>query len=339
MSFTDVMVLIVAWLATASTMRTPVRTKRSMLPSGVLLWTVACTLQIAPIYNWIDPLLGGQNVTNLIYRSLTIAALGCLEVMVIRATRGRGSSSEAVVAGLTVALVSLQTLLFLISSWPITDTYLAPYGGQAGRELFWNVMPLCVAAFSVHVIVAVGAEWRAHSVRATRWGLLLIGLAACIDLLWTAEGIVTSLLRISVNPSLLLGQGSDPIAATLLGTMVVCTGLGVALASAESFVEHVWMRVLLVRVTPIWHRVIKSAPELSLTGTKGLAGSIFALEVEHVLLRRWVEILDCERAKVFSPTRKHRSILDSIAATLAGTTPDNRQRSAAGLSGLLSAGR
>ncbi len=57
-------------------MRRPGRTKRSMLPTGVFLWAVAFTLQNPTVYAAVDPLLGGGNISNVIYRSLCILALG-----------------------------------------------------------------------------------------------------------------------------------------------------------------------------------------------------------------------------------------------------------------------
>ncbi|MCJ1697886.1 hypothetical protein MT349_19050 [Rathayibacter caricis] len=339
MSFIDAATIAVTWVAAASTLRKKMREKRSMLPSGVVLWTIACTLQVDVVYDSVDTWLGGSNITNLIYRALVIIALGCLEVMVIRATRGRGTPWEALVAAVVVAMVALQSLLWVLNSWPITDTYLSAYGGEIGREMFWNVMPICIGAFSVHVILSVGAEWRAHSIRATRWGLALIGFAAALDLLWLVENLATSAYRVVGDPGFFLGPNGDVVGAWLVGTMIACTGLGVAVASAETLVDHLWMCLLLVRATPVWSRAIKSAPELTLTGSAGLASSIFTLEVEHVLYRRWKEMLDCERAGKFIPTSAERKLLDEIARTLGGTTERTPQREHAGLSGLLSVGR
>lgn len=91
----DAITIVVATVASVSVLRKKMRERRSMLPSGVLLWSAACILQIHVVYDFIDPLLGGSNVTNLLYRILVTAALGCLEVMVIRATKGRGTPWES----------------------------------------------------------------------------------------------------------------------------------------------------------------------------------------------------------------------------------------------------
>lgn len=335
----DAITIVVATVAAVSVLRKKMRERRSMLPSGVLLWAAACILQIHVVYDFIDPLLGGSNVTNLLYRILVTAALGCLEVMIIRATKGRGTPWESLVAAIVVAMIALQALIFAVNSWPVTDTYLSEYGGEVGRELFWSVMPLCIGVFSVHVILTVGAEWRAHSVRATRWGLALIGFAAALDLLWLVENLTTSTYRVLADSRFFLGPNGDVVGALLVGTMIACTGLGVAVASAERLVDHLWMRLLLIRATPIWHRVIKSAPELTLTGSTGLASSIFTLGVEHVLYRRWKEMLDCERAGKFTPTDAERGLLEEIGRTFSGSPDETPDREHAGLSGLLTAGR
>lgn len=328
-----------AWIAWATTMRRQVRTKRSMLPTGVFLWAVACTLMTGAVYTAVDPLLGGNNVTSLIYRSLCVAALGCLDVMLLRATepeRGR-AQKEAVVAAVTAVILTVQVAVFAANSWPITDDYLTQYGGEVGREVFFNIMPLAIGAFAVHVIASVGREWNQHAVRATRWGLAMIGFSAVVDLTWMLESFVSSALRVFIDPNI-LGHGRDPVAVILVVAMILTTGLGVALASAESLVDRLWMRILVLRLDPLWRSVIRSAPQLSLGRAPYRPFSIAGPGVENVLYREWVEMLDCERAGVFTPTARQQALLDQVRDAFVGPELATTASHAGGLSGLLRAG-
>ncbi|MDO4070336.1 hypothetical protein QKG08_14880 [Clavibacter michiganensis] len=328
-----------AWVAWATTMRRQVRTKRSMLPTGVFLWALACTLTNQSVYEAVDPMLGGGNLVSLIYRSLCVLALGCLEVMLLRATEHeRGlARKEALVAAVTAVILTVQVVVFAVNEWPITDDYLTPYGGEIGREVFFNIMPLTIAAFSLHVLASVGREWGQHAVRATRWGLAMIGVSAIVDLTWFVEGIVSSALRVFVDPSV-LGHGRDPLAQVLVVAMIATTGLGVALASAESMVDRLWMRILVMRLGPLWRSVIRSAPQLSLGGARWSMLSITGPGVENVLYRRWVEMLDCERAGVFTPSARQQALLDQVRDAFVGPALNDVDSRSAGLSGLLRAG-
>ncbi len=320
-------------------MRRPVRTKRSMLPTGVFLWAVACTLQNPTVYAAVDPLLGGGNITNVIYRSLCILALGCLEVMLLRATeteRGR-VRKEALAAAATAGVITVQAVVFAVNDWPVTDDYLTPYGGEIGREVFFNIMPLAIAAFSIHVLASVGPEWGEHAVRATRWGLAMIGISAIVDLTWVVEGIVSTGLRLFVDPNF-LGHGRDPVAQCLMVAMILTTALGVALASAETLVDRLWMRILVMRLGPLWRSVFRSAPQLSLGGARWSMLSITGPGVENVLYRRWVEMLDCERAGVFTPTVRQQALLDQVREAFVGPALTDTAGRTSGLSGLLRAG-
>lgn len=336
----DTVVIVAACAAGFSVLRRSVRTKRSMLPTGVLLWAAACILQTSSVYDRVDPLLGGANITNLVYRSLAVVALGCLTVMVLRANHGLRVNlrQETLVAAVTVIVGLVQGAVFFANAWPENDTYLARYAGQLGREAFWSILLLAVGAFSVLVLVTAGREWRSHSIRSTRWGLGLIGLAALLDLAWMVEGLAISILQLTRGSRLFRGDQPDPVASGLLLGMVVCTGLGIAVASAEGFVERTWMRLLLIRITPPWRRVVRLAPELTLPpGTAG-RHALGQVDVEDVLYRRWVEMLDCERAGVYVPNRRDRLLLETIAATFTGEPPSDRQKLSRGLSALLGIG-
>lgn len=324
MSFFELTEIVVAAAATASVLRKQVRTKRSLLPSGVILWSMACLLQVQIVYGCVDHFFGDRNFTNLIYRSMAIIAVALLDVMVIRATRSPRHfiSTVVVVGSVTCLVLVIQGGIFFSNRWPGSNVYLAAYGGQLGREAYWSVMMLSVGYFAAHVLVTVGHEWRSHSVRATRWGLALIGLGSIVNLIWTAENLVSSVVRLLGRKDFLLGGGTDQLSAVLVCCTIICAGIGVALASSESLVDGAWARILLRRLTPLWSRVITAAPELSLSGRSNLVA--VHQHVEDTLYRRWVELLDCERAGIYTPSIREQALMDEVAAAFTGERKVNR---------------
>lgn len=325
--------LLAVWGACGSMLRSSVRSKRSMLPQGVLLWACAYTLTRPPIYDAVDALLGGLNMTNLLYRLLMLAALGCLEVMLFRATRGIQPRLERRVAALTTAVCVTQCLLFVPGAWPRSSTYLVTSGGTWPREMFWNLLPLAVAVFAVHVVIAVGPGWRQHRVRSTRWGIGLIAASSITDLAWTAWNLASSVTRLTGQSHFALSSGGDVVGEMILGISALLTGTGVLLASSERFADQLWLRLLLIRAWPMWWHLVRTSPQLSLSRTPALALTLAPLEPEPVLYRRWVELADRERSSR-SATRRQRRLLDRIEQTFG-----HKQEPADLFDGLLSSGR
>ena len=357
MSAADWVLLAAGGVAVFSVTRRPIRGKRSLLPTGVILWSAGTALQIGAIYRFLDPLVGGENVVSLLDRSLTITALACLDVMVLRATSGSKAAAQprarAVFAVMVLAMAA-QVALFASNSWSPSDASLSAWGGEWGREAYWSVMPMCVALFSVHVIVAISAEWRGHSVRATRWGLVLIGTGSVINLVWTAENLIGSIVRLGGQPSFLFSDRRDLVAQWLLLALVSVTATGVAVGGAQKSVDDLHSRYLLVRISPLWKQIVGrssfSSPEASSSGQgllnatdrrtvrlRGANGWPWqtpnADEVEAALCWKWIELLDREYVGEFAPDSRQRHLLEKIADSFEGGSRDRLQ--SGGVSSLL----
>lgn len=338
----ELVMVISSWAGAMASLRPALRTKSYLLLSGTVFWAVGCTLYVSSVYDWVDPLLGGRNVTNLIWRSSVICSVWILTVMAVRATHraSKAPRQERQVAALFTSALGIQAGIFFSNTWVEIDTNLNEYAGTPGRELFWDVQSLCIGGYAVFLLLLLRRAWRGHTVRSTRWGLALIGLSVVFDLLCAIEVVATGVLRMTVDSTLLVEDGLDPIIVILIGAGAIFAGLGVAVACFESAIEYVWMRWLLFRLSPLWQKVIARAPGLSLSlrPGNGFTGWIGISELEHVLYRRWVEVLDCERAGIFTPTHDERQLLITVSEQLVGPGSAQSRVASGGMSNVLGVG-
>jgi hypothetical protein len=234
----------------------------SMLVPGVLIWAVGCTMQAPFVYLWLDELLGGRNATNLLYRSAVIAALGCLEVMVIRAMYGeRKPLREGLTWGLVTAMIAVQAGLFALSNWPVSDPYLGRYTGELTRELFAGVLPICVGLYGVQVAAVAFKGLPLYGEWTTRWGVRLIGIAAFVDLAWVLESLYAGGMRLYVDRHFAMRGNVDPWWEIAVVSMASITAFGVVFAAARPVVVPTWRRMLLMVSLPITDRAMKAHPE------------------------------------------------------------------------------
>lgn len=292
-----------------------------MLVPGVLVWAFGCTLQAPFVYLWVDDLLGGRNVTNLLYRSAVIVALGCLEVMVIRAMYGvRKPLREGLIWGLVAAMIGVQVVLFTSSDWPISDPYLGRYTGEPTRELFAAVLPVCVGLYGVQVAAVAFKGLPLYGEWTTRWGVRLIGIAAFVDLLWVLESLIAGAIRLLVDRHFLMDGNTDPWWEIAVVSMASLTGFGVMFAAARPVVVPIWRRLLLVVSLPITNRAMEAHPALSVYTRSVRRHQAFESrgeEAEVALYQRWAELEDNVRLRGFTPRRHERAIIHlmGVAAT------------------------
>lgn len=293
----------------------------SMLVPGVLIWAVGCTLQAPFVYLWVDSFLGGHNVTNLLYRSAVILALGCLEVMVIRAMYGeRRPIREGLTWGLALAMIGVQVLLFTASSWPVSDPYLGQYTGELTRELFAAVLPICVGLYGVQVAAVAFKGLPLYGEWTTRWGVWLIGLAALVDLAWVLESLYAGAMRLFVDRHFAMIGNVDPLWELAVVMMASITAFGVVFAAARPVVVPVWRRFLLLVSLPITNRAMEAHPEFSVyprSVRRAHAFKSHGEEAEVALYQRWAELEDNIRLRQFKPRWHEHAIIHlmGVAAT------------------------
>lgn len=297
----------------------------SMLVPGVLVWALGCTLQAPFVYLWVDAHLGGHNVTNLLYRSAVVLALGCLEVMVIRAVHGeRRPVLETLTWALVVAMVGLQVALFAMGDWPVTDAYLGRYTGELTRELFVAVLPVCVGLYGVQVAAVAFRGLPRYGEWTTRWGVKLIGIAAFVDLAWVAESLWAGGMRLLVDPHFAMVGHVDPLWELAVVSMATLTAFGVVFAAARPVVVPVWRRVLLLASLPITDRAMEAHPEFSVyprSVRRAHALRSRGEEAEVALYQRWAELEDNIRLRQFRPRWYERGVirLMEVAASVGAT--------------------
>lgn len=320
---TGIVTVVAVWVAAATMLFPNVRGKNSMLPTGVVIWAIGCSLQAPWVYVVVDEALGGGNVTNLLYRSAVVIALGCLEVMVLRAMGWNNDRRlELAVWALTAVIIGVQTALFLAADWSVTDPFLGRYTGEPLREVFASILPFCVGLYGLQVLAVAFKGLPGYGEWTTRWGVGLIGVAAVVDLLWTAGSIGLSVVRAVWNPHLLMHGTVDPVWEIAVVTEAGVTAIGVIVAAARPVLVPAWRRVLLVVSIPVSDRALKRNPEYSVHTTKERHTAAFVSRgevAELVLWQRWAELEDNVRLRQFRPRWYERHLIRlMMGATSAG---------------------
>jgi hypothetical protein len=285
---------------------------RSMLVPGVLVWALGCTLQAPFVYLWVDGLLGGHNVTNLLYRSA---------VMVIRAEHGeRRPVRERLTWALVLVAVAVQVALFAMSDWAVPDPFLGRYTGEPTRELFAAVLPICVGLYGVQVAAVAFRGLPLYGEWTTRWGVWLIGIAALVDLAWITESLAAGAVRLFVDRDFAMAGIVDPLWEVAVVSMASLTAAGVVFAAARPVVVPVWRRLLLLVSLPITDRAMEAHPEFSVYPRSVRRAHAFRSrgeEAEVALYQRWAELEDNIRLRQFRPRWHERGVirLMGVAAT------------------------
>ncbi|UFU15956.1 hypothetical protein LQK89_16900 (plasmid) [Curtobacterium sp. C1] len=334
----SVITVAAVWTAAAAMLFPNVRGKNSMLPTGVVFWAIGCSLQAPWVYRIVDAHLGGENLTNLLYRSAVVIALGCLEVMVIRAMRGnKVRQLEAAVWVFTALVIAAQTALFFAADWSVSDPFLGQYVGEPLREIFSSILPFCVGLYGVQVLAVAFKGLPGYGEWTTRWGVGLIGVAAIVDLAWTTFCLTLSALRVFWNPQLFMTGTVDPIWEVAVVTEAGVTAIGVIVAAARPVLVPAWRRVLLVVSIPISERALHANPQYSVHKRSERIEAAFKSRgevAELTLWQRWAELEDNIRLRQFRPRWYERHLIrlmmsaasagmaGSIVSPLLSTTPN-----------------
>lgn len=109
--------------------------KRSMIPA-LLIVTLGVTLNVDAVYLALDPLLGGENLLNLVVHLLMGLGMTVLSRSLLQATR-RSSRHINGLVGAGVVLAMVQSLLFLVSDTPgSAEDFTATFGGTPTIALY-----------------------------------------------------------------------------------------------------------------------------------------------------------------------------------------------------------
>ncbi|GAB3542971.1 hypothetical protein GCM10027403_36480 [Arthrobacter tecti] len=127
----------------------------------LVLFAVAVSLSIAPIYLFVDQLLGGVNVANLIIRLSLYSIVILLGMRCAAAFRSRRAqkfiAGPAGIAALALAVV-VTVVLFVVSDLPESSTGLRGFTDQATVVWYQNMGRLYPAYVAACLLVPTAAE-------------------------------------------------------------------------------------------------------------------------------------------------------------------------------------
>ncbi|MBS3180974.1 DUF6545 domain-containing protein [Leucobacter manosquensis] len=241
------------------------RADRSITYAAVMI-ALAMTLNVDPVYEVTDPLLGGTNIVTLIGDALLMIGLYFLGHGVMKAGDYRPRLIRLAVGrpALCVALALVLALFLSINSGATTTTFMHDIGDQL-QAFFYSVtvFTYCGVVMAAMHALAI-SQWTA-----TR-GLMRVP-AVCLTL-GSASGIVLCISVWVMDIAHVTGATSVLEAAsawygplTLASFLLLCAGfVAQPLARILRRQSHgVKTDALLAQLEPMWHTATKLRPGLS----------------------------------------------------------------------------
>ena len=261
------------------------------------MFALTMSLQPKPVYEIVDSFLGGINATYFLFHALAIVAVALLDVIVQEAVSIGGVTRKrrrvtALVAGL---IITAQTVLFFTSDWRITDNISQSFVARWDYTAYASTTWIAMAIFAVSVAYACLSDIRKQPKMVTRLSLGFMTLG-CLNVLIYALISLTSAVQSNLTPGFVF-QGWPRMAyvlALLIAPLSLAIGLGLTAtvdgltATRKTFHD----RVLLSRITPLWHRLLLTAPDLSIDRKLTRPGLLVVRRPGLHLYRRYVEIRD-----------------------------------------------
>ena len=287
----------VFWIAAAVCVPSAIRGRRRSLLLFLTVFALAMTLMPQPVYRPVDALLGNGNVTYFIFHALAIVAIALLDVIVQQAmspnglTRARRRATTVI----TAVIILAQALLFFGSDWRITDDIAASFMPRWDFTAYAATTWIAMGIFAVSFGAACVSDMRRQRRTVTMISLGLM-LLACLGIFTYAIISLTSAVLAVLFPDfLLVGWARTAYTwALLLSPSSLVIGLGLS-AVADGLVagrKHYRDRLLLWRITPLWHRLLDDAPDLSIEQSMSPLQLLTVRAPGAHLYRRHVEIRD-----------------------------------------------
>ncbi|MFD1722418.1 DUF6545 domain-containing protein [Amnibacterium endophyticum] len=286
-----------------------------VVPAAVVRrqWTLTCgfaaagagvALQSPVVYRLVDPLLGGWNLTNLLYHLLTVAGIGGFLLLVLTADpRWDARRATRIVVGAVAVACGVEVALFIVGirteQWAIADSHLSDQVTSPVFLSYASILWIALAGLAVAAIVTQQAQTRGRPWSVGRVGLTLVVLGCVASLGWCVNAAaiaVTAVLR-----------GQEPAAGDRVGQLLALVGGGAVFAGlATTNLPHLVDRLdglrLGLAIRPVWRRAVAAAPEVALR-----SGARASLGGRATLYRRWVEIEDAVRLGRLALTGQERS--------------------------------
>jgi hypothetical protein len=275
-------------------------------------------LQAPPLYALVDPLLGGRNLTNLVYHLLTVIGIGAFMLLVLAAspTRDRRARGRRAVVVATGVACVLQAGLFVAGStaagWGGLDAHLTEAIASPLFVGYASVLWVALAGLACAAIVTQHAQTSGRPWSIARIGTSLVVIGCVVALVWCANAITRAIAAVST--------GTDGAPDRVGPALALAGGAAVFLGLALTNLPHVTARIraaaLDLTTRALWRRAVASAPEVVLPSTTRAS-----LGGRATLYRRWVEIEDAVRLGRLDLTDQERERIATMQRMFAPARP------------------
>ncbi|WP_104081734.1 DUF6545 domain-containing protein [Cryobacterium sp. Y11] len=287
----------VFWIAAVACVPSAIRGLRRPLLLFLVVFALTMTLMPQRVYEPVDALLGNGNVTYFIFHALTIVAIALLDVIVQEAMSPRGltRARKRATTLITAAIVLVQAGLFFGSDWRITDDIAASFIPRWDFTAYAATTWIAMGIFAVSFGIACIRDLRRQHRPVTLISVSLILLACLGVLTYAIISLTSAILAVLYADYLLVGWGRIAYNLSLLLSpisLVIGLGLTASVDGLASARKNLLDRVLLWRITPLWHRLLANTPELSIERALSPVQLLTVRKPGAHLYRRHVEIRD-----------------------------------------------
>ncbi|WP_105034056.1 DUF6545 domain-containing protein [Cryobacterium aureum] len=285
------------WIAAALCVPSAIRGRRRPLLLFLAVFALTMTLMPQPVYRPVDALLGNGNVTYFIFHALTVVAIALLDVIVQEAMSPRGltRARKRATVLITTAIVLAQAILFFGSDWRVTDDIAASFIPRWDFTAYAATTWIAMGIFAVSFAFACLADLRRQRRPVTSISLSLVLLACLGVLTYAVISLISAILAVLYPDFLLVGWARTAYTLTLLLSpisLVVGLGLSAAIDALAAGRKNYRDRVLLWRITPLWQRLLRDTPYLSIERQLSPRQLLTVSGPGAHLYRRHVEIRD-----------------------------------------------
>jgi hypothetical protein len=209
-------------------------------------------------------------------------------------------------------IITAQAILFFSSDWRISDDISQSFVARWDYTAYASTTWIAMAIFAVSVAYACLSDIRKQPRMVIRLslGFMILG---CLSVLIYALISLISSVQSNLTPGFIF-QGWPRVAyvlALLIAPLSLAVGLGLTatvdglISGRKTYLD----RVLLWRITPMWHRLLLTAPDLSIDRKLTRPGLLVVRQPGLHLYRRYVEIRD---TLLLDPTQAVSSAEQSI---------------------------
>jgi hypothetical protein len=308
----------VFWIAAAVCVPSAIRGQRRPLLLFLAVFALTMTLMPQPVYRPVDALLGNGNVTYFIFHALTIVAIALLDVVVQQAMSSNALSRARQRATVTVtaAIVLVQAMLFFGSDWRVTDDIAATFMPRWDFTAYASTTWIAMGIFAVSFGSACVRDMRRQRRPITVISLSLVVLACFGICAYALISLTSAVLAVLYPDFLLVGWARTAYTLTLILSpisLVIGLGLTAATDGLASGTQRFHDRVLLWRITPLWHRLLVDAPDLSIERQLSPLQMLTVRGARAHLYRRHVEIRDSLLLRPQQPVTPRELVLIDLA--------------------------